>query len=190
MSKREKAEIRFVRLVMLLLALTLTCFWMLGNLYARYAVQESGSDWARVAGFQVQVAKEEDTATGIGINKEDGDLTADNVSFTVTGSSEAAFGYSLQVELERADGAELTRDEWAKIKPQITPDSEEPVTGTPETLTDEENASCTYTFDKKETVAPQENYSKRYTLDFGGTLPVNFAEGFLVNIYVDGQQID
>jgi len=53
MTKREKAEIRFVQLVMLLLALTLVSFWMLGNLYARYATQASGSDSARVAAFQI-----------------------------------------------------------------------------------------------------------------------------------------
>ena len=190
MSKREKAEIRFMQLVMLLFTLTLASFWMLGNLYARYATQISGSDHARVAGFQVHMEKDENSMTGIGINKDSEDLTADKISFTVRGTSEVAIGYSLQVELTHADGTELTQNEWSKIKPRITPDSEAAITGTPEKLADGQSASCTYAFDKEENVSPEVNYSKKYTLDFDGTALEKFAEGFNVNIYIDGQQID
>ena len=192
MSKGEKTEIRFVQLVMLLFALTLTSFWMLGNLYARYAAQASGADQARVAGFQISMEKNGDptTTTGIGINQETGDLTADEIGFTVSGRSEVAFGYKVQVELIHADGTTLTQDEWEKIKPQIKPDGETAMTGTPETPTGGKAASCIYTYDKEETVSPNIAYSKAYTLDFTGTTLEKFAEGFHINVYIDGQQID
>ena len=188
MSKGEKTEIRFVQLVMLLFALTLTSFWMLGNLYARYAAQASGADQARVAGFQVSMEKDEDSTTGIGINQETGDSTADKIGFTVSGRSEVAFGYKVQVKLTHADGTELTQDEWKKIKPQITPDGETAMTGTPET--GGKAASCIYTCNKEETVSPGIDYSKAYTLDFNRTTLERFAEGFHINVYIDGQQID
>ena len=192
MSKGEKTEIRFVQLVMLLFALTLTSFWMLGNLYARYAVQASGADQARVAGFQINMEKDGNptTTTGIGINQEPGDLTADKIGFTVSGKSEVAFDYKVQVELTHADGTALTRDEWAKITPQITPSGETAVAGTPEMLTGGKSESCIYTFAKKETVSPGKEYSKAYTLDFTRTTLEKFAEGFRINVYIDGQQID
>ena len=192
MSKGEKTEIRFVQLVMLLFALTLTSFWMLGNLYARYAAQASGADQARVAGFQVSMEKNGDptTTTGIGINQETGDLTADKIGFTVSGRSEVAFGYKVQVELTHADGTALTQDEWNKIKPQITSAGDTAVAGTPETLAGREAASCIYTYNNAETVSPNIAYSKAYTLDFTGTTLEKFAEGFRINVYIDGQQID
>lgn len=190
MSKREKAEIRFMQLVMLLFTLTLASFWMLGNLYARYATQISGSDHARVAGFQVSMEKDEDPTTGIGINQETGDSTADKIGFTVSGRSEVAFDYKVQVELTHADDTALTQDEWAKITPKITPSGETAVAGTPEKLTGGKSESCIYTFAKKETVSPDKEYSKAYTLDFTGTTLEKFAEGFRINVYIDGQQID
>ena len=193
MSKGEKTEIRFVQLVMLLFALTLASFWMLGNIYARYTVQVSDSDHARVAGFHVSIdknVKDSTTTTGIGINQEAGDGTVNNIGFTVSGKSEVAFDYKVQVELTHADDTALTQDEWAKITPQITPSGETAVAGTPETLTGGKSESCIYTFAKKETVSPDKEYSKAYTLDFTGTTLEKFAEGFRINVYIDGQQID
>ena len=85
------------------------------------------------------------TTTGIGINQEPGDLTADKIGFTVSGKSEVAFDYKVQVKLTHADDTALTQDEWAKITPQITPSGETAVAGTPEMLTGEKSESCIYT---------------------------------------------
>ena len=128
------------------------------------------------------------TTTGIGINQEIGDLTADKIRFTVSGTSEVAFGYKVKVKLTHADGTELTQNEWEKIKPRITSAGETAMTGTPET--GGEAASCIYIYDKEETVSPNIPYSKAYTLDFTGTTLEKFAEGFRINVYIDGQQID
>ena len=64
------------------------------------------------------------------------------------------------------------------------------MTGTPETLTGGKAPSCIYTYDKEETVSPNIAYSKAYTLDFTGTTLEKFAEGFRINVYIDGRQID
>ena len=117
-------------------------------------------------------------------------MTADKIGFTVSGKSEVAFDYKVQVKLTHADDTALTQDEWAKITPQITPSGETAVAGTPEMLTGEKSESCIYTFAKKETVSPDKEYSKAYTLDFTRTTLEKFAEGFRINVYIDGQQID
>lgn len=193
MSKREKAEIRFAQFLILLLTLTLASFWMLGNIYARYTVQVSDSDHARVAGFQITMEKENGTdTTGILLNKETTDEAAENISFTVSGKSEVTLTYKVQVELTHEDGTELTQEQWSKIIPELTSQAESglPVTGQPETLAAGKSAACTYTFATDETVSAGTDYEKSYTLDFQASTLDKFAEGFRVKISMDGQQVD
>lgn len=193
MSKREKAEIRFAQLLILLFTLTLASFWMLGNIYARYTVQVSDSDHARVAGFRITMEKARGTdSTGILLNKETTDEAAENISFTVSGKSEVTLTYKVQVELKHEDGTELTQEQWRKIIPTLKPQAGgvPQITGQPETLTDGKSAACTYTFATDETVSPGTDYKKDYTLDFRTSTLDKFTEGFSVKISIDGQQVD
>lgn len=193
MSKREKAEIRFAQLLILLFTLTLASFWMLGNIYARYTVQVSDSDHARVAGFRITMEKAGGTdSTGILLNKEATDEAAENISFTVSGKSEVTLNYKVQVKLTHEDETELTQAQWNEIIPTLKPQAEsgQPVTGRPEALTDGKGAACTYTFATDETVSPGTDYKKSYTLDFQSSTLEKFSEGFLVKISMDGQQVD
>ena len=207
MSKREKAEYGIMQLIMLLLVLTLASFWMLGNLYARYTTKVSGEAEARVAGFHIFMKAADGTTlpAGIGIGAEDGDQTIKEIPFTVSGDSEVALNYTLEVELTHADQTELTAEEWEQIKPQIVDVSSSaggsagagsgtvtPVTGTPGTMAGGKGKTCTYTFDTlSENIAPTTAYEKDYKLQFLETPTLeNFKEGFQVKIFIDGKQID
>lgn len=203
MSKREKAEYGIMQLVMLLLVLTLASFWMLGNLYARYTTEASGKANARVAGFHISIMKKSTdgagTSAGIGIGAESEDMSSKEILFTVSGNSEVALNYTLEVELTHADGTELAEEEWKKIIPQIVVDSsgatgtpESTVDGEAETMTDGKGAICTYKFATlSENVAPATDYSRDYKLQFSDTSTLeNFKEGFQVKIFIDGKQID
>lgn len=207
MSKREKAEYGIMQLIMLLLVLTLASFWMLGNLYARYTTKVSGEAEARVAGFHILMKAADGTTlpAGIGIGAEDGDQTRKEIPFTVSGDSEVALNYTLEVELTHADQTELTEEEWEQIKPQIVDVSSSaggaagagsgtvtPVTGAPGTMAGGKGKTCTYTFDTlSENIAPTTAYKKDYKLQFSETPTLeNFKEGFQVKIFIDGKQID
>lgn len=207
MSKREKAEYGIMQLIMLLLVLTLASFWMLGNLYARYTTKVSGEAEARVAGFHILMKAADGTTlpAGIGIGAVNGDQTIKEIPFTVSGDSEVALNYTLEVELTHADQTELTEEEWKQIKPQIVDVSSSaggsagagsgtvtPVTGAPGTMAGGKGKTCTYTFDSlSENVAPTTAYKKDYKLQFLETPTLeNFKEGFQVKIFIDGKQID
>ena len=207
MSKTEKAEYGIMQLIILLLVLTLASFWMLGNLYARYTTKVSGEAEARVAGFHILMKAADGTTlpAGIGIGAEDGDQTIKEIPFTVSGDSEVALNYTLEVELTHADQTELTEEEWKQIKPQIVDVSSSaggsagagsgtvtPITGTPGTMAGGKDKTCTYTFDTlSENIAPTTDYKKDYKLQFSETPTLeNFKEGFQVKIFIDGKQID
>lgn len=207
MSKREKAEYGIMQLVMLLLVLTLASFWMLGNLYARYTTKVSGEAEARVAGFHILMKAADGTTlpAGIGIGSVNGDQTIKEIPFTVSGDSEVALNYTLEVELTHADQTELTAEEWEQIKPQIVDVSSSaggsagagsgtvtPVTGVAGTMAGGKGKTCTYTFDTlSENIAPTTAYKKDYKLQFSETPTLeNFKEGFQVKIFIDGKQFD
>ena len=207
MSKREKAEYGIMQLIMLLLVLTLASFWMLGNLYARYTTKVSGEAKARVAGFHIQINRKDgaDTSTGILLGTDAGETATKEIPFTVSGDSEVALNYTLEVELTHADQTELTAEEWEQIKPQIVDVSSSaggsagagsgtvtPVTGVPGTMAGGKGKTCTYTFDTlSENIAPTTDYKKDYKLQFLETPTLeNFKEGFQVKIFIDGKQID
>lgn len=207
MSKREKAEYGIMQLIMLLLVLILASFWMLGNLYARYTTKVSGEAEARVAGFHILMKAADGTTlpAGIGIGAVAGDQTIKEIPFTVSGDSEVALNYTLEVELTHADQTELTAEEWEQIKPQIVDVSSSaggsagagsgtvtPVIGAAGTMAGGKGKTCTYTFDSlSENVAPTTAYKKDYKLQFSETPTLeNFKEGFQVKIFIDGKQID
>lgn len=56
MEKENRISSRIYQAVAVLLCLVLLSLWMLGNVYARYTTESSGSDTARVAAFVFQLA--------------------------------------------------------------------------------------------------------------------------------------
>lgn len=168
---------------------------MVGRLLARYTTSDVGADQARVAGFHINIKADNSTSTlplGIGLGHTTGDDTKQQVDFTVSGSTEVALEYGLQVELTHADGTALTLEQWNNIQPKIAPltsGTEEPAVAGTAGATGSA-ASCVYTFLGTENVAPTDNYNQNYRLTFGSTETGSYTDGFRVEIYIDGQQVD
>lgn len=167
---------------------------MVGRLLARYTTSDVGADQARVAGFHMNITADSGNTLplGIGLEYQAGDLTSQKVDFTVSGSTEVALEYGLQVELTHADGTALTQEQWCNIRPKIAPLTsgipESEVAGTAGATGSA--ASCVYTFSGTENVAPTDNYNQNYRLTFGSTETGSYTDGFRVEIYIDGQQVD
>lgn len=180
---------------MTLCCLTIWNGCMVGRLLARYTTSDVGADQARVAGFHINIKADNSTSTlplGIGLGYQAGDLTSQKVDFTVSGSTEVALEYGLQVELTHEDGTTLTQEQWARIQPKIAPltsgTAGTPVAGIAGATGSA--ASCVYTFSEIKNVAPTDNYNQNYRLTFGSTETGSYTDGFRVEIYIDGQQVD
>ena len=178
---------------MTLCCLTIWSGCMVGRLLARYTTSDTGGDQARVAGFHINIKADDSTSLplGIGLGKVEGDTSANEIDFTVSGSTEVAMEYELLVELTHADGTELTQGQWNNIQPKIKPLSGTVGTEVTGTASATGNAaSCVYTFSGTENVAPTDNYNQKYRLTFSSGKTGSYTDGFQVKIYIDGQQID
>ena len=85
-----------------LLCLALFSANLTSGLYARYTSTASGSDSARVARFDVNNTVQSGDAS-IHLHFFDASLLSDEVTFTVTSSSEVAVGYSVTVTMPTSD---------------------------------------------------------------------------------------
>lgn len=96
MSDRERYENRIWQILLILLALTMFSFWMLGGLYARYVTGAEGEDSARVASFQVNDSNTLQKTYELNPMT----INSANRQFTVkiTNNSETAVRYTFSVE--------------------------------------------------------------------------------------------
>lgn len=99
MQRYKKREKFIVSTAALLLCLVLVSIYMIGNLYARYKSQASGSDGARVAKFTITEKEAEDQTLltkPIHISLAPGE--SKTYTITVQSKSEVAVEYSIKTE--------------------------------------------------------------------------------------------
>lgn len=118
MAKREQAETFLARFLLGLVVLTLFSFWLLGNLYAKYATQAEGGDSARVASFQVEDSNDLEETYVLEPALTAAESSVINV--TVKNSSEVAVRYTFSFETDGNFPLVITGD-----GPNLQADAEE-----------------------------------------------------------------
>ena len=106
MSKSDRFETAMLRMLLLLCTLTLFSFWMLGNLYAKYAVGASGTDSARTAVFEI--SDDNNLRETYVLNPAMTGTDEQKVQITVKNSSEVAVRYTFSFETEGNLPLEIT----------------------------------------------------------------------------------
>lgn len=98
MADREQLENRIIQILLILLALTMLSFWMLGNLYAKYATSSENSDQARVARFSVLDTN--DMQETYEIHPSLTGSQVQQIKIRVTSSSDVAVRYTFSIDLD------------------------------------------------------------------------------------------
>lgn len=117
MSKREKFEKRLLQLLLVLCAMAVVSFWMLGNLYAKYVTQAGSSSSASVGVFDIEDSN--DLKETYVLNPSMTDTEDQTVTITMKNNSDVAARYTfsfatdgnlpLVITAKAPDGVDIKR---------------------------------------------------------------------------------